>query len=120
MSYNEDAFIAFPGFNVYSSKLLEKCHEFNCPRIQSADLLENFIASLNKSSKSGDFSRYKQSLEDKGWLLKGYTKLLDLMILVVLLSSDLSDLEGERQRILSEINALKSSLSSFSSVHSGT
>ncbi|KAM7540424.1 hypothetical protein Aperf_G00000035196 [Anoplocephala perfoliata] len=97
VAYNEDALIAFPGFNVYSSKLLEKCREFNCPRIQTADLLENFIASLKKTSKTGDFSRYKQSLESK----------------------DLSDLKGERQRILSEINALKSSMLSFSPEKSG-
>ncbi|KAM3179610.1 hypothetical protein ACTXT7_000197 [Hymenolepis weldensis] len=91
-SYNEDALIAFPGFNVYSSNLVDRCYEFNCPRIRSADLLENFIESLNKSSdKTGDLSLFKQSLENKG----------------------LTDLELERQRILSEMKALSAEASVY-------
>nr|CDS28458.1 protein mcm10 [Hymenolepis microstoma] len=89
-SYNVDALIAFPGFNVYSSNLVDRCYEFNCPRMRSADIIENFIKSLNKSSaKTGDLSLFKQSLENKG----------------------LSDLEHERQRILSEMKALSAETS---------
>ncbi|VUZ46241.1 unnamed protein product [Hymenolepis diminuta] len=91
-SYNEDALIAFPGFNVYSSNLVDRCYEFNCPRIRRADLLENFVESLKKSSdKKGDLSLFKQSLENKG----------------------LTDLELERQRILSEMKALSAEASVY-------
>ncbi|VDN97261.1 unnamed protein product [Rodentolepis nana] len=92
-TYNVDALIAFPGFNEYSSNLVDRCYEYNCPRMRSSDVIENFIKSLNKSSvKTGDLSLFKQSLENKG----------------------LSDLELERQRILSEMKAL----SAETSVHS--
>ncbi|EUB63865.1 hypothetical protein EGR_01488 [Echinococcus granulosus] len=87
--YNEDAIIAYPGFNVCSSKLRDEYFTLQCPSIQRRHLLKNFIFSLrNSSTNILEFSRYKESLESK----------------------DLNDLKGERQRLLSEINALENSL----------
>ncbi|KAL5111906.1 hypothetical protein TcWFU_004154 [Taenia crassiceps] len=97
VKYDEDAIIAYPGFNVCSSKLRDECYALQCPSMQRCHLLENFILSLRNSSNSIlEVSRYKESLESK----------------------DLNDLEGERQRLLSEINALRNSLPSASSDHS--
>ncbi|CDS40853.1 protein mcm10 [Echinococcus multilocularis] len=89
VKYNEDAIIAYPGFNVCSSKLRDEYFTLQCPSIQRRHLLKNFIFSLrNSSTNILEFSRYKESLESK----------------------DLNDLKGERQRLLSEINALENSL----------
>ncbi|VDK42425.1 unnamed protein product [Taenia asiatica] len=98
LEYDEDAIIAYPGFNVCSSKLRDECHVLQCPSMQKRHLLENFILSLrNSPTNILEASRYKESLESK----------------------DLNDLEGERQRLLSEINALRNSLPSTSD-HSGS
>ena len=119
MTFDEDAIIIYPGFNVYSSELREECHKLQCPSIQKCHLLENFVASLRNLSTKEEISQYKELLESKGRLplLFPILRIPNFLFFYgfFLRVADLTDLENERQRLLSEINALNSSLSPKSS-----
>lgn len=107
-TYDEDALIAYPGFNVHYPELNDKYREFNCPPIRREHLLENFLESLRRRPRtpSSDLSEFRQSLENKGWLIINCNTFVFLTLLAIILSSGLSDLERERQRILLELQAL--------------